>query len=532
MKKIISMLNRGMKHFKVGEPDKRVGFSKEVLDGFRESVGRYPAETGGMLGSKKNHGKIDLWCFDKQSQNTSVSYSYDVDTMSAVCGKWKSLGYVPGGFVHSHPFPVIRGSYDDFATAWQLMKYFKNDYFYLPILMSHPKGLFTMYFYHIQKKDEETLSANLDYVLRANEEGYEYIPFEEWRKEFNVSDLETYYQAAQEPVSCEENLIKQKVVEKTEVVPNKDYFQRIQGLYPEHVLNKVIVAVGCGGLRSYLENMARNGFKNFITVDGDTVAPSNVATQGVFISEMGKKKVHAIRDRLKDINPEVNILCIDKFLDDSVSDEEFKSWLKKFPGRNTTDFLILGCTDDFHANKRCAALALKYGIPYIGAGMYTKGLAAEVQFVYPGVTESCPRCMLNKRFEHYENGYVNDVTSVGCTTFATERLNTLIGYLSLMILMYNEASESPYNKMLDEIKNRNFAWIRLTPYLGTSELGIGFFDRVFKEPEVYKYTFMDETLWIPQHPDSPEYGSEPCKLCGGVKDLRKLRYKWADTRKI
>lgn len=44
--------------------------------------------------------------------------------------------------------------------------------------------------------------------------------------------------------------------------------------------------------------------------------------------------------------------------------------------------------------------------------------------------------------------------------------------------------------------------------------------------------FFDETLWIPQHPDSPEYGEETCKLCGGVGDLRKLKYKWDDTRNI
>ena len=42
---------------------------------------------------------------------------------------------------------------------------------------------------------------------------------------------------------------------------------------------------------------------------------------------------------------------------------------------------------------------------------------------------------------------------------------------------------------------------------------------------------MDETLWIPQHPDSSEYGEEPCKLCGGNGDLRILRGRWKDTRK-
>ena len=45
---------------------------------------------------------------------------------------------------------------------------------------------------------------------------------------------------------------------------------------------------------------------------------------------------------------------------------------------------------------------------------------------------------------------------------------------------------------------------------------------------------MDETLWVPQHPDRPEFGAKPCKMCGGTGDLRHLQVDWAglDTRAI
>ena len=33
--------------------------------------------------------------------------------------------------------------------------------------------------------------------------------------------------------------------------PSDAYFQRLKGLYPEHVLNKVIIGVGVGGARTY-----------------------------------------------------------------------------------------------------------------------------------------------------------------------------------------------------------------------------------------------------------------------------------------
>lgn len=495
-----------------------IRFSETVLDGFRRTVGRYPAETGGMLACSENINLIDTWCFDQKSKNTSVSYSYDVEEMTAVFRKWKGEGKRSVGFVHSHPGTYRQPSYDDIVTAWNLMKFFKNDFFYLPILISNRKGLFTLYFFVIRRKGT-MLDVNLDYVLGATEDAYETVPFRQWNKTYPIQKLEEYYQT----VVCEEEASE---------VPVHEYFQRIKDVYPKHVLEKVQVIVGVGGARTIAENFARNRFKNFILIDGDRIAPSNIATQGVFISEMGMYKTEAIKRRILDINPEAKVICVNRFLDDEMSDEEFADILENFPDKKATDYLIYGCTDCFEANKRSALLSLKYGIPYIGAGMYRQGLGAEVIFTYPGVTASCPRCLLRSRFEANEEGYINDVTSEGCPSFATERLNTLIGYVALMILMYQEAPGSPYDHMLDEVKDRNFIWIRLSPYLGTSELGITLFDNVFSDPRVSKYTFMDETLWLPQHPDAPEFGVRRCKLCEGVGDLRQLIHKWPDTRKI
>ena len=200
-----------------------------------------------------------------------------------------------------------------------------------------------------------------------------------------------------------------------------------------------------------------------------------------------------------------------------------------FPGRKPTDYLIVGCTDNFEAQKRSSILALKYGTPYLAAMMYKAGAAAELIFVYPGVTESCPRCLLGSRFEKYENGFENDVDSSACTIFATERMNALKGYIALMLLMYHEAPGNAFSDMLDYVKDRNFVQIRLNPNV-KDVLGISIFDRVFTGAE--RYTFMDETVWIPQKPDHPSNGYETCKLCGGTGHLEDLYMRWSDTRNI
>ncbi len=525
-----------------------ISFSSDVLDAFRNHVGKLRPETGGLLGSTKDKKVIDKEYFDKNSNNTGGSFYYDVESMSKVYRDWKAKGYITNGIFHSHPMGAIRPSYHDVSTALLHIEFFGIDYFYLPIIQPRWNGEYKLFFYVVRLKGDE-LEVTLEYVLKALQEGYEYVPYPEWSLSYSIKELREYrehidrheeQEGAQEHKDMDDRKDMEEckdtdVSKDTEVskMPiKKDYFEKVRGLYPEHVLEKVIVCVGTGGARSFLENMARSGFKNFVLIDADVVSPSNIATQGVYISEMGKKKVAVLRDRILDINPDAEVVCVDRFLDDEMSDEEFLSFLNGFGPKKPKDYLILGCTDNFEAQKRSSLLALKYGMPYLAAMMYEAGAAAELIFIYPGVTESCPRCLLRDRFEKYENGFVNDVDSSSCTIFATERMNALKGYIALMLLMYQEAPGSIFSSMLDEVKNRNFVEIRLHPYLKDTKLGIGLFDRVFESAS--RYTFMDETIWIPQHPDSPKYGEKACRLCGGSGDLRDLSNKWehTDTRTI
>lgn len=528
-------------------PDPTVHISQGVLDNFRKNVGRYAPETGGLLGATNDETCVDICHFDRHSKNTPGTFYYDVPSMSEVFREWKARGYITNGIYHSHPRGCIRPSYHDISTALLHIRFFNLEYFYLPIFQSRKKGLFTMFFYIVKKQDDD-LVVTLDHVLKATEEGYELQSFTEWHEIHSISELDSYRMTIEQkqakghkpeaaPSASVNGTYKTNSKEDIPVNNNtniaattvSDYFAKVKSLYPDHVLDKVIVCVGTGGARSFLENCARSGFRNFILMDKDVVGTTNIATQGVFISEMGKKKVEVIRERILDINPKARVVCVDSFLDDAMSDEEFKSYLDMFPHRRPTDYLILGCTDNFEAQKRSSMLALKYGNPYLAAMMYAGGAAAELIFTYPGVTESCPRCLLRDRFEKYEHGFQNDVDSSACPIFATERMNATKGYIALMLLMYHEDPTSPFNDMLNKVANRNFVWIRLNPYLKETALGIELFDRLFAgTPE--RFTFMDETIWIPQHPDT----DPPCKMCGGTGDLREFSVKWADidTRKI
>lgn len=307
-------------------------------------------------------------------------------------------------------------------------------------------------------------------------------------------------------------------------------FEKTKDIFPSFMLSKVIVCIGCGGARSFLENLARCGFLNFVLIDGDLICETNIGTQSVFLHEIGMQKTEAIRQHIIDINPEVNVICVNRFIDDSFSDEEFESILMRFglnSSRCGTDFLICGCTDNFRGQTRASYLGLKFGIPYIAAMLYERGLGAEIFFMYPGVTPCCPRCVWRSRYEQYEHGFKSTVTSAGTPIFATERMNALKGYISLALLGYSEEDDSnPFSNILMQIKDRSLVQIRLTPDI--TSLGITLFDEISDKT----HTCFDDTIFVPVWVDSAENGEDCCKLCGGTGDLRTLINKWADTRKI
>lgn len=98
-------------------------------------------------------------------------------------------------------------------------------------------------------------------------------------------------------------------------------FERLKLLIGEDNLNKVIdktvLVVGIGGVGGYtVTSLVRGGIKNIIIVDFDTVDITNINRQIIaYHSTIGKKKVDVMEDMLLDINPSVNIIKYDLFLE-------------------------------------------------------------------------------------------------------------------------------------------------------------------------------------------------------------------------
>lgn len=96
-----------------------------------------------------------------------------------------------------------------------------------------------------------------------------------------------------------------------------DIFDRTKLLIGEENFEKLsksnILVVGVGGVGGYcLEVLARAGVQNFTIVDGDNVDVTNINRQIIALqSTVGKPKVNVFCERLKDINPNINLRCFD-----------------------------------------------------------------------------------------------------------------------------------------------------------------------------------------------------------------------------
>lgn len=79
---------------------------------------------------------------------------------------------------------------------------------------------------------------------------------------------------------------------------------------------KSVMVAGLGGVGGYCaEALARGGIERLIILDHDTVAPSNLNRQLLALhSTIGERKTDVMRKRLADINPELDVLVLQEFL--------------------------------------------------------------------------------------------------------------------------------------------------------------------------------------------------------------------------
>ena len=173
-------------------------------------------------------------------------------------------------------------------------------------------------------------------------------------------------------------------LERTELLVGTEKLDRLR---KAHVL-----VVGIGGVGAYAAEMiARSGVGHLTIADADVVSVSNINRQLVALhSTIGRSKCDIMAERLRDINPEIELTVVNRFIKDSETDALLDS--AKF------DYVV-DAIDTLSPKLALIHGALERGIPLVssmGAGAKTDPTLMEIKDI--SKTHHCPLAhMLRKR---------------------------------------------------------------------------------------------------------------------------------------
>lgn len=173
-------------------------------------------------------------------------------------------------------------------------------------------------------------------------------------------------------------------LERTELLLGSDKLQLLR--------QANVLVVGVGGVGAYAAEMiVRSGVGRMTIADADSVSPSNINRQLVALhSTIGRQKCDILAERLKDINPELKLTVVNRFIKDSETDALLDS--DKF------DYVV-DAIDTLSPKLALIHGALERGIPLVssmGAGAKTDPTLMEIKDI--AKTHHCPLAhMLRKR---------------------------------------------------------------------------------------------------------------------------------------
>ena len=160
----------------------------------------------------------------------------------------------------------------------------------------------------------------------------------------------------------------------------------------EILKNANVLVVGVGGVGAYAAEMiVRSGVGRMTIADADKVSPTNINRQLVALhSTVGREKCDILANRLKDINPELQLTVVNRFIKDDETDALLDS--DKF------DYIV-DAIDTLSPKLALIKGALDRGIRIVssmGAGAKTDPTLMEIKDI--AKTHHCPLAhMLRKR---------------------------------------------------------------------------------------------------------------------------------------
>jgi len=166
---------------------------------------------------------------------------------------------------------------------------------------------------------------------------------------------------------------------------NKDKtFERIESLFDIKMFADVKVLIaGCGsGGASVALQLVMSGIRNFTLIDRDVLDPENVIRHVCGRSFIGRRKVDAVAEVLRDRNPNVNIATIDA---DIMNYPNIRSEII------TSDVVVLA-TDNEPSRYTINEICVQNHVPFVVGRVFTRGIGGEV-FAFRPNGGACLACL-------------------------------------------------------------------------------------------------------------------------------------------
>lgn len=222
----------------------------------------------------------------------------------------------------------------------------------------------------------------------------------------------------------------------------------------EKFQNSKVMIIGLGAVGSWVaQSLVMSGVEHLTLVDFDKVDKSNLHRQiGFFKKDVGRLKIEALRDRLKEINGDVQFELIDDRLDDNFFEKYRFEDIDLII--NCADFPTVDYTSDI-VGEYC----MRNNIPHLIGGGYNLHMTLIGQAVIPGET-ACVRCFkknleeINKidtknikklSVKERKIGSFTPLVSLSASITTNEALKILLGIKKLV--MKNNRAEFKLKEM-------------------------------------------------------------------------------------
>lgn len=169
----------------------------------------------------------------------------------------------------------------------------------------------------------------------------------------------------------------------------QNIFSRNTGILESSIMrDKKVIILGCGSVGSLVAlQLAKSGVGNFLLVDNDIVEYHNLCRHQCGISDVGRYKTDALKERILNINASAKVRC-------EVSTVEMlrKEVFDEHCIKEKT--IIVGCADNRAADVYANSIAVMYKVPFISIGFWERAFAGEIFYYLPEQNMPCYKCAL------------------------------------------------------------------------------------------------------------------------------------------